>query len=223
MPPRKPSTSSLGDAGTRKPTRTVRSGGCASAALGAPRRASTSATTRTPREIVTALDRLGARRRRARRREPHVRVGQHLVVPDAERLDPSLLTQRERDEEAQLDQLRIREVQMQLCPQGLVGDLGVPDDGACVGQRRLLPLAELRRLREVKEIVVLFLGEPLPSGLDGALDASVLALDRLRDVDPPELLDGVVADALAERQLPGLREGPDDARIVGPDRLALRP
>src|SRR5439155_16441222 len=90
-------------------------------------------------------------------------------------------------------------------------------------QRDLLALAELRRVGEVQEIVVLLLGEPFPSGLDGALHASVLALDRLRHVDAAELLDRVVAESLPERELPRLRERADHAGIIGADRLALRP
>src|SRR5262245_44997658 len=107
-------------------------------------------------------------------------------------------------------------------PQRLVGDLRVPDDRARVGQRHLLTLGEPRRLREVQEIVVLLFREPLPSGLDGTLHASVFALDRLRHVDAAELLDRVIADALAKRELPGLRKSADHARIVGANRLALR-
>src|SRR5262249_25952851 len=78
------------------------------------------------------------------------------------------------------------------------------------------------RFGEIQEVVVLLFRQPLPSGLDGALYASVFALDRLRDVHAAELLDRVIADALAERQLPGLREGADHARVVGANRLALR-
>src|SRR5262249_55731146 len=97
----------------------------------------------------------------------------------------------------------------------------VPDDRARVGQRHLLALGEPRRLREMQKIVVFFFREALPSRLDGALHASVFALDRLRDVDAAELLDRVVADALAKRELPGLREGADHIRVVGTNRLAL--
>jgi hypothetical protein len=43
------------------------------------------------------------------------------VVADAQCLDPALLAQRQPDEEAQLDQLRIGEVRVQLLPQRVVG------------------------------------------------------------------------------------------------------
>src|SRR5206468_11329670 len=140
-----------------------------------------------------------------------------------QRLDPPLLPQRERDEEAELDQLGVREVLVQLRPQRLVRDLRVPDDRARVGEGHLLTLGEFRRIGEEQEIVVFLFRQPFPSGLDGALYPSVLALDGLGDVDAAELFDGMIADALPERQLPGLRERADHTRVVGADRLALRP
>src|SRR5262245_64973624 len=101
-------------------------------------------------------------------------------MADPERLDPPLLAQGQRDEEAELDQLGIGEMPAQLRPQRLVGDLRVPYDRARVRQRHLLALGEPGRLGEVQEVVVFLFGQPLPSGLDGALYASVFALDRLR-------------------------------------------
>ena len=56
-------------------------------------------------------------------------------MPDPERLDPALLSQRERDEEPQLHELRHGEVPVELFPQRIVCDVGVPDDRAGVGQR----------------------------------------------------------------------------------------
>src|SRR5439155_17067295 len=91
MPARKPSTSSLREAGASRPMRALRSGGCASLEREPASSASTSEKTKTPREVVTSPDRSDARRRRGRRREPGGRVGQHLAVSDAERLDPPLL------------------------------------------------------------------------------------------------------------------------------------
>src|SRR5262245_25299114 len=68
----------------------------------------------------TATDRLasggGTSAARTTRREPGAVVGQHLVVADAERLDPALLAQGERDEEAELDQLRIGEMAVEPRP-----------------------------------------------------------------------------------------------------------
>src|SRR4051812_15953394 len=66
--------------------------------------------------------------------EPRGVLGQHLAVPDAERLDPALLAEGQRDEEAQLHQLRDAEVLMQLRPQRVVGNVGIPDDRAGVGE-----------------------------------------------------------------------------------------
>src|ERR1051326_2744561 len=66
--------------------------------------------------------------RRGRRRQACGRFCERLVMADAERLDPALLPERQRDEKAELDQLRDAEVLVQFCPQRVVGDIGVPDD-----------------------------------------------------------------------------------------------
>ena len=63
-------------------------------------------------------------------------------MADAERLDPSLLTAGQRNEEAELDQFRLGEVRVQGRPQLFVGEIRIPDDGARVAQRGLLPLGE---------------------------------------------------------------------------------
>ena len=125
-------------------------------------------------------------------------------MSDAERLDPPLLPQGERDKEPELDQLGNGEVLVEPLPERGVGDVGIPDDRARVGQRRLLAGAERVRVGEAQQLVVFRFGQPFPSPLDGALDASVVALDGLGDVDPAELLDGVVQHAVAERQVPRL-------------------
>ena len=61
-------------------------------------------------------------------------------MADAERLDPPLLSAGQRNEEAELDQLWLGEVRVKSRPEFLVGKVRVPDDGAGVAQRRLLPL-----------------------------------------------------------------------------------
>ena len=99
-------------------------------------------------------------------------------MSDAQGLDPPLLPQRERDEEAEFDQFRDREVPVQPLPEGVVRDLGIPDDGAGVGQGDLLALGEPVGVGEVQQFIVLLFGESLPSSLDGSLDPSVFALDR---------------------------------------------
>jgi len=144
-------------------------------------------------------------------------------VADTQGLDPALLPQGEPDEEAQLNELGVGEVAAEPLPQGVVGDRRLPDNGAGIGQRRFLPIGELIGVLEVQQFgVLLFRDAPL-SGPDRTLDSSILALDRLRDVDATELLDAVIQDPRAEGSLPGLREGPDDGWNVGADRLALRP
>jgi hypothetical protein len=77
-------------------------------------------------------------------------AGQDLVVTDAERLDPPLLPKRQPDEEAELDQLSIAKMRMQLVPQCIIGDRGIPDDRTRVGERSLLTRAELIGIAEVQ-------------------------------------------------------------------------
>jgi hypothetical protein len=71
-------------------------------------------------------------------------------MTDAERLDPALLTVRDGDEVAELDDLLVAEVRAQALPQRVVRPLGIPDDRARVEQRRLLPLVVPRRALEVE-------------------------------------------------------------------------
>jgi hypothetical protein len=54
------------------------------------------------------------------------------MVLKAKRLDPPLLPQSERNEEPEFDQLGDCEVLVELFPEGVVGDLRIPDDGARV-------------------------------------------------------------------------------------------
>jgi hypothetical protein len=64
-------------------------------------------------------------------------------VAQVEGLDPLLLAKRQGHEIAQLHQLGVGEVPVQLLPQRIVGRLGIEDDGLGVGQRRLLALGVL--------------------------------------------------------------------------------
>ena len=156
-------------------------------------------------------------------RQPAVGFGHELVVADAQCLDPALLAQRQPDEEAQLDQLRVAEVFVQLLPQRVVGQRGLPDDGAGIGERGLLALGELIGVGVVQQLGVLRLWNAPRSRPDRSLRPSILALDGLRDVDAAQLLEVVVEYALAEGGHPGLREGADDGRHMRANRLALGP
>src|SRR4030095_7862967 len=111
---------------------------------------------------------------------------------------------------------------MQFGPERVIGDVGIPGDSAGVSQRDFFPLGELVRVGEVEQFVILLFGETLPSSLDGALHASIFALDRFRDVDPAELFESVVDDTVAKSELPSLREGADDVGHMGAYRLAFR-
>ncbi len=153
--------------------------------------------------------------------QPHVGIAEYLLVPDPERLDPALLAAGQRDEEPEFDEFGFCEVGVEVGPQGLVGDGRVPDDCARVAQRGLLPLCVSIRRLELEEVVVVGFGEPLPSSLDGPLDASVVAGDRLRDVDPTELLDLMVEHPVDEGVSPRVGERMEYCGNVRSDRLAL--
>lgn len=138
------------------------------------------------------------------RREAPSRPGKHLVVADAKRLDPALLPERQPDEEAQFDELWVGEVLVQALPKRVVGQLGVPDDRGCVGQRCLFALGEFVGVLEVEQFGVLRLRDAFRSRPDRSLYPSVLALNGLRDVHAAEFLDLVVEHALTKCGLPGL-------------------
>jgi hypothetical protein len=155
----------------------------------------------------------GRQRRRAAR--------QVLVVVDAQQPDPALLAEGQRDEAAELDQLRLGEVPVQPLPQ-LVA-VSSPGDRLGVGQGRLLPLVIGAAGLEVQQAVVGSFGQtgrPRPAR---PLVAAVLTPQRPGDVHPAEVLDRVIADALVEQGPPGVREGPERVRRVRAHRGGLRP
>jgi hypothetical protein len=106
-------------------------------------------------------------------------VSQNLPVPDTERLDPPLLPEGECDKEPQFHQFGHGEMLVQFHPKRVVGNIGVPDNGARVGQRYLLTCGELRRTLELEKLAILIFAKTFPPSLDGSLDTSVLALNRL--------------------------------------------
>ena len=61
-------------------------------------------------------------------------------MTDSQRFDPALLSQGERDEEAQLNEFFSREVPMQLLPEYVIGNFRIPDNRAGIGQRDFFPL-----------------------------------------------------------------------------------
>ena len=147
----------------------------------------------------------------------------YLVVADADGLEEALLAKRQRDEVAELDELRLGEVLVQAAPERIVGQSRVPGDGHRPGQGRALAVVEAPRRLEVQDVVDLRLGGALLPGQHGTLAAAVLAVHGLGDVEPAQFLDRVVGHALAEEDLPGIVECLHDRRVVQPDRLALRP
>ena len=99
-------------------------------------------------------------------------------MADAESFDPALLAQGQPDEKAQLDQFRYREMLIEFLPKSIVGNIGVPRDGARIGQRDFLALGELVRIGKIQQFVILVFRESLPSSLDGALNPSIFAVNR---------------------------------------------
>ena len=71
-------------------------------------------------------------------------------MADPQRLDPALLTEGQRNEKAELNELGIREMPVQLFPQRVVRDIGVPDNRARVSKRRLLSLGKFVGTLKVK-------------------------------------------------------------------------
>ena len=127
-------------------------------------------------------------------------------MAQVQRFDPFLLAECKGDEVAQLHQLGVAEVVVQLVPESIVGRLSVEDDGFGVGQSGLLAIVIPVRVAKVEQLRVAVLGESLLSGPDRTLDRSVLAVDRLRDEDPAQLLEAVLDHAILESGIPSLRE-----------------
>jgi len=65
-------------------------------------------------------------------------------VADPERADPPLPTRDVADERAELDELGLAEVRVQLLPERVVGELRVPADRVGVAKRDALALVEER-------------------------------------------------------------------------------
>ena len=126
-------------------------------------------------------------------------------MTDAPRLDHALLPVRERDECAELDDLLLAEVLAQARPECVVDAFRIPDEVAREEERRLLPLGERVRALELEQLAVMRLVQ-LVSRPERPLRASVLAADRLRDVDATELLQRMLDDAPAEDPVPAARK-----------------
>lgn len=98
---------------------------------------------------------------------------------NAQSFDPTLLAKCQSDEKTELDELRNSEVLVQFFPKRIICDIGVPGDCARVGEGDFLPLRKPVGISEVEKLVVFLFCESLSSSLDGALHASIFALDRL--------------------------------------------
>jgi len=82
-------------------------------------------------------------------------IGQDFTMADTQCLDPALLTERQRYEKPELDELGNREVAVQLLPEGLIGNIGIPDDRTGIRERHFLPLGELIRALKIEELIVI--------------------------------------------------------------------
>ena len=143
------------------------------------------------------------------------------MVLDIEQAQPALLSHGQGDEIPDLDQLRLAEMLVQARPEGVV-HRQIPGNGLGIGERGLLALIVTRRALEIDEVAVVLLDHALFCCLDRALVAAELAQHRARDIDPAQLLDGMIRHAVLEHIAPAVGEGPEHRRHVRADRLALR-
>src|SRR5215831_600222 len=147
----------------------------------------------------------------------------HLMVIDVEEPQPALLAEREPDHAAELDQLGLGEVLVHAVPERIVG-FAAPDDRLGIGERRLLSLVVFRRRFEIDQVPDVILDQgAAPGGLLRALVAAIFALHRARDVEPAQLLDGMIEHAVVEEVAPRIGEEPERGRHVRAHRGALRP
>ena len=122
---------------------------------------------------------------------------------------PALLAERQPDHATELDQLGLGEVLVQPIPECIVG-IEMPGDGLSIGKRRLLPAIVVGRGLEIDKVLHLVLDHSAGfRGLHRALIATVFALHRARDIEPAQLLDCVVENAVAENVAPGIGEKPE--------------
>ena len=100
-------------------------------------------------------------------------------MTDVERLDPTLLTERQRHEVPKLDDLLLREVRTHSLDQGLVDTPGIPHQMTRIQQSGLLAVVKPLRTFELEELVVVLFRGRLLSSRERPLRPSVVALDRL--------------------------------------------
>src|SRR5581483_12215431 len=86
-----------------------------------------------------------AHRLRCLRAQTHRRLGKHVAVLDAERADPALAARDVADERAELDELRLGEMRVQIAPHRVVRARRIPADRVGVAKRNALALGEARR------------------------------------------------------------------------------
>src|SRR5262249_16849336 len=151
------------------------------------------------------------------------RAGQHLMMLDIEKPQPTLLPQRKPDHAAELDKFRLLEMATHTVPE-LVAGVEPPNDGLGVGERRLLTFIIFRRLLEIQKVKHLLFDQGAARGcLHRALVAAIFAGDRAGNVEAAQFLDRVIEDAVAENVVPGIGEKPKTGGHNRANGRAFRP
>src|SRR5262249_48394184 len=138
------------------------------------------------------------------------------------RAQPALLPHGDRNEIADLHQLRLGEMLAQPRPELVVGGQ-IPGDRLGVGERRLLTLVVTVGALEIDQVAIVVLDQSGARTFHRALVAAVFAFDRARDIDAAQLLDAVIGNAFLENGAPGVGERPERRGYMRTHRLALGP
>jgi hypothetical protein len=132
------------------------------------------------------------------RSQARIVIREHLSVTNTHGLEEPLLSQRQRDEVPKFNQLRLSEMEVQAVPEIIGGECRIPRDRHRPFQGGALALVEPCRVLKVEDLVDLSLARTLLLSEYRPLSAAVLALDRFCDVQPAQLLDGVIRHALSK-------------------------
>ena len=132
-----------------------------------------------------------------------------------------MLTHGQADEKSQLDDLRRFKMRVQSGPQ-LVAGLQPPGDGLGQTQSGFLARRETLGFVKLQQGQHIVFDHAQSLRLHRALVAAVIAIDRLRHIQPANLLDGVVANALHKGVVPGVGKRPEHRRYMGADGVTLR-
>jgi hypothetical protein len=158
----------------------------------------------------------------ASRSESSARVCKHLAVANSQCLDPTLLAERNTDEIAELNKLRLAEMFVQPRPQSIVRKIRVPHNRARPQQRRFFPLAEFVRRFKLQQFQIFFFCQPSLSRPDRALVPSIIATDGLRNVYAAQFFHFMRANPVAEHRIPRPRKRSQNIGNMRANQLAFR-